>query len=74
MTDDQQMREYARALFSGDGHPRRTPSTPDPKPTGHVASEGGTPERPAIDPVRDFVGRLFGIDENARGLNSDTLD
>lgn len=72
MTDDQEMREYARALFTGDGRPRRTPTEPEVKPPGgHVAREGVTHQPAPKDPVRDFVYDLFGVDENARHLHRD---
>lgn len=72
MTDheDQEMRDFAKRLFTDPDEPD-APSAPEAKPSGHVASEGGNPNPSPADPMRDFVGRLFGTDENARNLNRD---
>jgi hypothetical protein len=66
-TDDQPMRDFAKRLFSDPDQP----DEPIAKPSGHVAREGGNPDSTPADPMRDYVDRLFGIDENARGLSRD---
>lgn len=79
--DDTEMREFTRGLFatrSGTGL-FSDPAEPDQPiepavPGNHVAREGSNPNTTPTDPFREFVADLFGIDENARGLNTTPLD
>lgn len=67
--DDRAMRSFTRSLF---GHAAPfEPSVEPPKPKGYSHREGSVVETTRREPVRDFVADLFGVDENARGLNSD---
>lgn len=68
-TDDEAMRDFTKRLFS---HPEEADQPLAPR--GHVRREGDNPDPSPADPMRDYVGRLFGTDENSRGLNNTPLD
>ena len=70
--DDTAARRWVAALFSDAPKPRASAASDEPRLSNHVAREGDntTPRPTRSDDVRQFVGDLFGIDENARGLNN----
>lgn len=70
--DEYAMRQWAVAVF-GAAHPGRRPAEQPPVLPNQVAREGSNSgdARPGRNAMRDWVGDLFGTDENARGLHRD---
>lgn len=75
--DDYAMRQWAAAVFNS-ALPRRRATDNPPASPNHVAGEGANADLSHApiryvgrNAMRNWVGDLFGTDENARGLHRD---
>lgn len=71
--DERDALAFARELFS---HPAQADAPRSPlaggTPGNYVANEGDSRHSAPADLAdRNFIGDLFGIDDNSRGLNAD---